>query len=318
MVSRKFAREGSFSMLAHIDCMKSPNPFRTEAVIPGLAKKLKFERDYWYGFSTYIPDDWELTGNIELLAQFHSTLDSDDPKVGPPMSLRVGKNGEWEIVSRAEGFNRRSGVEVWTLNAAIDDSGRWTDWVIQFRPSFKSSGVLRIWKDAELVADRYGANTYKDETGPYFKMGIYAPRWKHIECTESTVHTKNVYHDSLRIASGTDAGYYDVAPSLADRDESKGTPGSVRIANYVTRQAVEGVIQIEVLAYDPDGIKKVVLRADDAEEFHIIGERTASPWRFTLDTSRYAGAERLRLKAVMHDSLGEKDHHIVRLRLADD
>lgn len=316
-VSNTFAREGAFSMRAYVDCMASQNSHRAEAVIPGAAKKMMFERDYWYGFSVFLPEDWRVTGNKELIAQFHSSPDPEDAKLGPPVAIRVGKGGAWEILSRAEGFDRDSGSMLWTLNDVHEDAGRWSDWVVHFKPSYEASGVMRIWKDSELVAERYGKNTYKDQIGPYFKMGIYAPDWKDRACGDPATHQKTVYLDSLRIASGLEAGYYDVAPPIEDVDSVRGIEGSVRIANLSAKQRVAGKIVVRVEAYDPDGIEMMVLRTDDGHISRIIGKKTEPPWNFTLDTSEYTGAERLRMKVIMHDALGKKNYDVIRVRLAE-
>lgn len=49
-VSNLFAREGKYSMRSYVHRFDSIVSFRTEAVIKGEAKFLKFEQDYWYGF----------------------------------------------------------------------------------------------------------------------------------------------------------------------------------------------------------------------------------------------------------------------------
>ena len=102
--------------------------------------------------------------------------------------------------------------KVWTLNSVFEDVGRWTDWVIHIRPSQSSTGILQIWKDGAYIGGRNGPNTYAgDEEGPYLKLGIYSgPRER--DCCKGDRTEKWVYYDSLRIASGPDAVYADVAP----------------------------------------------------------------------------------------------------------
>lgn len=357
-VSKKYAREGDSSMKAYINRNSSPNSYRAEAVIPGKAKKMEFNRDYWYGFSVYLPEDWQVTGKNEVLAQFHSTLDKGDAQNGPPVAIRTG-TGNWEIVNRAEG-DQRAGGRLWTLNNVWEDVGKWTDWVIHFKPSYEANGVLRIWKNGALVAQHYGKNTYNDQVGPYFKMGLYM-NWKNRSCCDPSMYKKSVYHDSLRIASGPNAGYFDVAPrgdaplepvggnpaaqeepeeantSTAVNTTSTDTSGSsqqattdntagsstasapnsgaeyVEIANLSHRQTVSGKIKIVVDTNDPDGIKRVVVRADNKQKSFLIGRKTAAPWEFTLDTEPYASGPRLRIQAVVIDMNGKKQKDVVRV-----
>lgn len=208
-VSDDVAREGSRAMRSQITKNSDGNTYRAEVVIPGRAKNLQYDVDYWYGFSSFLPLDWEVNYKNELIAQFHSALDPGDDKVGPPVAIRSGREGDWEILSRAEGDTRGS-YRQWTLNSVWEDVGKWTDWVIHYRPSIGEKGVLRIWKDGALVVEHTGPNAMDDERGPYFKMGIYKPFWKNRD--DSGQITKTIYHDALRIASGPQAGYFDVAP----------------------------------------------------------------------------------------------------------
>ena len=60
------------------------------------------------------------------------------------------------------------------------ERGVWVDWVIHAKWSPKDDGVLRIWKDGEVVLDSGGANVYGTigkEYTPYLKTGIYHPEW---------------------------------------------------------------------------------------------------------------------------------------------
>lgn len=349
-ISRQHAREGKASMRSFIDRKKSKNSYRAEAVIPGKAKKMNFEEDYWYGFSVYLPQDWEVTGKNEVIAQFHSTLDPGDRANGPPMSIRAG-SGNWEIVNRAEG-DKRAGGKVWTLNSVWEDVGKWTDWVIHYKPSYRSNGVLRVWKDGSLVVQRFGKNTFQDRVGPYFKMGLYM-NWKKRNCCDPSIREKTVYHDALRIASGPRAGYFDVAPTgkassakapasspsarsaakvstktkaqagpeqttakTSRRSSSAGSgKDSIKITNLTSRQRVSGKVQVTVDAQDRQGIRQVLLQVGDDKSGKTVGRKNKAPWNFTLNTNAYRSGSTLRLKAVMRDKKGNTRSDVVRVRV---
>ncbi len=52
-------------------------------------------------------------------------------------------------------------------------------------------------------------NTFNDQQGPYFKMGIYKG-WKDPN-SQGNIDVRILYHDELRIGTA-DATYCDVAP----------------------------------------------------------------------------------------------------------
>ena len=56
VISDKYARSGRYAMASTISD-DSANVRRTEAVIPGRAKLMEYDRDYWIGFSLYLPED---------------------------------------------------------------------------------------------------------------------------------------------------------------------------------------------------------------------------------------------------------------------
>ena len=316
-VASDYAREDSSSMRSYINRNTGRTAYRAEAVIPGPEKKMTFNRHYWYGFSTYLPENWQVTYKNESIANFHSTLDPEDPKIGPPFTIRSGRGGHWEIESKAEGDSRAPGL-VWTLNSVFDDIGKWTDWVVHYKPSTGAQGVLKVWKNGTLVAERYGKNTYKDAVGPYFKMGIYQPAWKDRDCCDPAIYDKTVYHDALRIASSAQARYHHVAPRGPRPVEvpitehvRENQPGSIEIVNLAADQVISTRVQVLIEAEDPDGIDRVILRANNV----LVGEDTSPPWSFTLEPDAYAGpnAAKLHLKAVVTDLYGEKQKHILRV-----
>jgi hypothetical protein len=194
-VSTKYRRSGKYALESTISS-STKNTQRTEAVVPGTAKFMQFNRDYWIGFSIYLPSGWRVPNDMEILAQIHRSTTGGGQ---PPFAIYSG-SGTWKVTSQEWG-----GKQDWLLNSVYEDVGRWTDFVIHFKPSYTSTGILEVWKDGGLVAKRNGANTAKDSKGPYFKLGIYKGKY--------SAPAKSVYHDELRIASGPTARYSDVDPA---------------------------------------------------------------------------------------------------------
>jgi hypothetical protein len=200
-VTTKYAREGKYSMESYVNRNTSPFSFRTEATLkPKIT--LQRNRDYWFGFSVLLPVGWEVPNVFELIAQFHAS----EPTGSPPFAILTG-SGKWKINSRYDG-----GMKDWFLNDVSEDVGKWTDWVIHYKPSLDAQGIVEVWKNGKLVASRTGPNDFSSASvGPYFKMGMYLG-WKDRTCCNSYKPEKVVYHDALRVASGPLAKYEDVAP----------------------------------------------------------------------------------------------------------
>lgn len=199
------ARSGKYSMRSFLS-ESSQNLKRTEGIFKTSTNRwMEWNRDYWIGFSVYIPEGWKHYDKFEILAQIHATVDPGEPQQQPPFAIYTG-SGEWKITSR---WNTGQQQVNWPLNSVYEDTGKWTDFVIHYKPSYTDSGVLRVWKNGDLVARRYGPNAYDDQRGPYFTMGLYTSLYTQTDGKPR----KFVYHDALRVASGPTARYSDVAPS---------------------------------------------------------------------------------------------------------
>jgi polysaccharide lyase-like protein len=210
-IDTAYAREGKSALKSSLNRRTSDVSFRTEMKIRGGMRgpqKMTWGRDYWIGFSILLPNDWIHSGDGELLAQIHASPNDGRGYSGVPFEIRAGR-GDWEIWTRGQSVKKK----LYTLNDAYTDRGHWVDWVVHYRPSYDSNGIIRVWKNGALVVDQTDRPTAaKSNIGPYWKMGVYAGVWKDRNCCNNTPEEKVVYHDALRIASGPDAGYHDVAP----------------------------------------------------------------------------------------------------------
>lgn len=187
---------------------------RTELAAPTVPA----QSERWYGFSLFLPDEWQDDGSFEILAQWHSVPDFDleEEWRSPPLNLttREGRwriNNRWDPKPRTEGNDPAPEGGRETLWEAPYETGVWTDWVVHARWSHLVDGTLQIWKDGELVVDKVGPNTYHDQTGPYFKIGIYKPDWKY-RPQDSSVDQRVLYVDEVRVGDES-TGYAVVVPS---------------------------------------------------------------------------------------------------------
>ncbi len=97
-------------MESYVNRLTSTNSFRTEADLK-TNPKMEFNKDYWYGFSIYLPYGWEVPDKFEVLAQFHHTPDAG-AGLSPPFAIYTG-SGSWKITSR----NHLGEKKDWILNS---------------------------------------------------------------------------------------------------------------------------------------------------------------------------------------------------------
>lgn len=169
----------------------------------------------WYRFSIYIPNGYEkdLAYGEEIVAQWHNIPDSGESWMQPPLMLELGSSSEykdqwvlrrfWDPNPNAELNTDR--MEDIPLGSYLDDRGKWVDWIFHIKWGWTTdqNPILEVYKNSgsgfTKVVDRNGKpNTTNDKTGPYFKIGIYKPKW--ITATSSpTISTRQIYHDEVYI-----------------------------------------------------------------------------------------------------------------------
>lgn len=212
-ISDSVARTGNRSLRAELRKSDSPvaeGGMRAELLftaVPQFAER-------WYGFSVYLPEDYEIDPTFELIAQWHGVPDFslDEPWRSPPLHLAT-KNGRWEISRKwdsrqVQPENDYEGTE--QIDLGEYERGMWTDWVVHVRWSYLENGVLEIWKDGELVIERVGPNTFNDMFGPYFKTGMYKSPYENTP-ELATTEVRVVFIDEVRLGS-ENATYKDVKP----------------------------------------------------------------------------------------------------------
>ncbi len=170
-----------------------------------LLRAAELGRSYWYGFSIFLPADWEEDFKDEVVAQWNATADKhlkENEKRSPPLALRI-RGTEWLITQRHDPRPLTppgNTAPKRTLWKGPFDKGKWTDWVVNARWDWKGDGSLRMWRNGELVVEETGPNTYNDRNGLRFKIGLYKPQWNEPTST-SAVTVRRIFHDEVRIGS---------------------------------------------------------------------------------------------------------------------
>ena len=171
--------------------------------------------EYWYGFSIYIPADWQYDTINEVVTQWNATRDKEikeNAKRSPPLALRIKKD-HWYITMRWDKRrltppgNKAPKLRLWK---GPYKKGAWTDWVVHAKWSFEKDGLVRVWQNGKLIIEHAGPNCYNDKRGLRFKIGLYKPKWQGDKYT-SLIKERIIYHDEIRVGN-KDAKYADVAP----------------------------------------------------------------------------------------------------------
>ncbi|MES2594858.1 MAG: polysaccharide lyase [Verrucomicrobiota bacterium] len=157
--------------------------------------KIEMEKDYWYGLSIFVPEDFKPTSKSNaVLFQWHTQQGGPSPV----LSIRV-QGDEWLINGNATEKRR-------TLARLPLVKGKWTDWVVHARWSAKTDGFWTIWKDdVEIVNERDIITQYPEELGPYAKFGQY-------HSVDEKAPQNIVFFDEYRVA-GPSGSYEQVAPA---------------------------------------------------------------------------------------------------------
>jgi hypothetical protein len=212
-VTHDVARRGRYALKTSLDRHTDSCSYRTEVSGP----EADIGKEYWYGFSIFLPDDYIPDKIWEIVAQWNCIPDYDvgEKWRNPVMALSTTA-GRWSWVTRwdakrntfASGKREYGGEREYDLG--LYQRNLWTDWVVHVKWSYGPDGILQVWKNGEKVIDQTGPNAFNDAHGPIFKMGIYKG-WHKPETRSDAVSRRVLYHDEFRMAGPT-ATYQDVAP----------------------------------------------------------------------------------------------------------
>lgn len=153
--------------------------------------------DNWVGISMYMPSASWNPGKEMIIFQIHGCQGN-----GPsPCVVLEASSNTWSGYYRANQ----------NLKALFDApiaKDRWVDFVLQYRPSSGSDGLIKVWIDGNEVVNATGPNM-SSEFNPYTKTGIYT----------KTTGTLVSFRDSIKIA--TCARGEDCRPLVAPGTETR-------------------------------------------------------------------------------------------------
>lgn len=170
---------------------------------------------YWYGWSMYVPEEFDHTGHYSIVMQMNtwpSPRDGKFPCGGNGHKIQIGSSGALGFDLQRAGVEKDSECEKFPLGHVEAMKGKWIDFVMQGKWTGNPDGFLKLWmrvgeEPYRQVIDYRGRTWWNDEDrGPYFKMGLYTgdPNWK-------GPPNRTLYTDEYRLG-GAEARFEDVAP----------------------------------------------------------------------------------------------------------
>ena len=216
-------RSGKYALRSSVDRYDDNAAYRCEIVAKDQNARQSYlyqeiGKEYWYGFSTFIPRDFIIDNLTDIIAQFHGTPDDGEAWFVPVLGLHITGN-QYEInrfwdSKRITIWKQHDGEDHYTFGNIADDKEKWTDWVFQVKWNYEKEGdgFMKIWKDGVLIFDKTGPNCTNDMLGPFLRFGLYKWDWRHAEQKKSgnTTH-RVIYHDEFRIGNSNSI-YEEVAP----------------------------------------------------------------------------------------------------------
>ena len=181
--------------------------------------QLTLNKDWWVELSENVPTDWQndVVSNPDIIWQFKGA--SGGPSSGtPPLSAQI--MGDSVYISLQTGTTASTNGVQQLLGSFPLVKGVWMDWVIKANFSY-TNGAVRIWRNGSLVVNYTGPTLYPstgqtNETGPYFKAGIYKAAWG-TNATQTTSRT--LYVDDIKIGSAMMTPVSYTAPTTTTQAE---------------------------------------------------------------------------------------------------
>ena len=253
------------------------------------------ERERWFGFSTYLPNDWKNDSKTDIIFQIHEKPDDCEDWRSPPLYLRVsGDKMQWQSrwdSKKCSNGNTPEGTAQIVSRPIV--KGRWVDWVAHVKWSYGSDGLVEIWQDGTKIATRNGPNAYNDDREMYLKVGNYKLAWG--DGLTQRVH----YVDEVRMGNGN-ASYADVAPgggSTSPTPSPTPTPtptpppsvppaGDVPIGMTVVMRAVVNGKLVDASNTD-DALEAQGNNVGSEDRFEVVGNSDGTVSLKSVRTNRF-------------------------------
>jgi hypothetical protein len=192
-----------------------------------------FGKEYWIGYSIYIPSDFALPTGFGVVGQWHKAGQEQDgncdqaprppnPAVAQPfMIFTEGTDSVPKIKVQITGQTQYCQPGSYTYRKSFSPpalkKGAWNDIVIHTIFRYDKPGVTQMWLNGEKFIDIKEINAHNDPKAPVLKMGFYG----------SSTKSHTVYYDEIRVGDAN-SSYDEVAPKGGVISEQ---PSNLRIVS---------------------------------------------------------------------------------------
>lgn len=165
----------------------------------------KFDR--WFKFSQLFPASFSSDPAEDVVGQWHDIPDIEFGETWrvPPIGLTIKNDSFFFHIKWASTLNNSTATGGTHVDGQVDlnlgkvEKEKWVNWVFHIVFSYRSDGVVEVWKNGVKVIDRKGPNSYNDKQAPYFKFGIYKWQWKKDPKTSNS-KKRIMYYDEVEIS----------------------------------------------------------------------------------------------------------------------
>lgn len=219
-------KDGNYIMRVNLSSNDSFTAGGSRSELSHYAINTTQQTEYWYGFSLYIPLDWqnETKQVWNIFAQWHAQPERGELSTSPPLALELDNN-TLRIYSRNTSvFNITNTSQITTTTYVLSNllKGQWDNYVFNVKWSSGSDGFLNVWRNNVLVLNKTGPNTYNDTVAPYWKLGIYRDN--------TSVSPRVVYFDNIKMGDNTSSyAEVDSNPEISSNESLLGFASNSKI-----------------------------------------------------------------------------------------
>lgn len=150
-------------------------------------QQLVNDSEYVIYFNTYLPQNFQIEttySNPNSFFQIHQNIQTGSPQ----LALHIDKNNYVMNSNSSDAANPQYKSVTKTIGSINSDLGKWTEWMILYKPSYSTAGKVVIWKNGVIVLNYSGVCAYSGITG-YPKFGIYKWNWQKTPTSTSDITT---------------------------------------------------------------------------------------------------------------------------------
>jgi len=165
---------------------------RTEKTIA--SPRIELGKTYTMTFSNKLDNSWNFEYGA-IVFNVHKRPDAGDVTGKQPFHLRV-RDGKWHLQTTWDdnAKSTRSSISRKSFSGGTAQRGKWYDWKVRYKPSYKGDGLLEVWRDGNKIVNYRGPTYFNDKEGGFVKYGIYSP--------EGGKSGQKIYYDGVSLRQG--------------------------------------------------------------------------------------------------------------------